>query len=56
MPCHVIQTCEPGTGIIVIDMRDVFDLADAINDLSGLIKLKRDLGQAVMSLKSIGYT
>jgi hypothetical protein len=41
------QAREPATGIIAIDISAVLDCADAINDLSAVIELKRYLGQAV---------
>ena len=37
----------PATGIVVIDIPALLDCAHAINDVSGLIELKRHLGQAV---------
>src|SRR5262245_19663382 len=42
-----VQACEPATGVIVIDISTLPDRADAINNPSGLIKLKRQLGQVV---------
>ena len=45
--CPLVQACEPTTRIIAIDIPAVLDCADAIDNLSGLIKFKRYLGQAV---------
>src|SRR5262249_4405584 len=45
--CRLIQSREPATGIIVIDIPAVLDRADTINNPSGLIEFKRYLGQAV---------
>src|SRR5262245_61240065 len=43
----LVQSHEPATGIIVIDISAAPDCTDAINDLSGLIEFKRYLGQAI---------
>jgi hypothetical protein len=40
-PCFLVQAREPATGIIVIDVSAVLDCANAVNNLSGLIKFKR---------------
>jgi hypothetical protein len=45
--CRRIQARETAAGVIVIHALAVFDRAGAINDLPGLIKFKRYLGQAV---------
>src|SRR5262249_35066981 len=45
--CRLTQSCQPATGIIVIDIHALLDYADTINNLPGLIKFKRYLGQAV---------
>ena len=45
--CRLVQSRQPATGIIVIDIPAVLDCADTINNLPGLIKFKRYLGQAV---------
>jgi hypothetical protein len=45
--CPLVQAREAATGKIVIDIPTVLDSADAINDLPGLIKFKRQLGQVV---------
>src|SRR6516164_489110 len=45
--CRLIQSREPATGIIVIDIPVRLNCADAINNLSGLIAFKRYLGQTV---------
>ena len=45
--CRLVQSRQPAAGIIVIDIPAVLDCADTINNLSGLIKFKRYLGQAV---------
>src|SRR5262249_21762356 len=45
--CRLVQASEPATGIIVIDIPAVLDCADTINNLSGLIEFKRQLGQVV---------
>src|SRR5262249_53602387 len=39
--CCFVQAREPTTGIIVIDSPAALDCADAINNLSSLIKFKR---------------
>src|SRR5262249_52284893 len=45
--CCLVQSRQPATGIIVIDIPAVLDDADAIDNLPGLIKFKRYFGQAV---------
>jgi hypothetical protein len=45
--CRLVQAREPATGIIVIEISVVLDCAGAINNLPGLIKFKRYLGEAV---------
>ena len=45
--CRLVQSRQPATGIIVIDIPAVIDCADTINNRPGLIKFKRYLGQAV---------
>src|SRR5262245_4318561 len=46
-PCRLIQTRQPATHIIVIDITSTLDRSDAIDNLSGVIEFKRYLGQAV---------
>src|SRR6516164_4849709 len=36
--CRLIQSREPASGVIVIDIPAVFNCSDAINNLSGLIE------------------
>jgi hypothetical protein len=38
---RLVQARQAATGIIVISIRAVFDRADTINDLPGLIEFKR---------------
>jgi hypothetical protein len=48
---RLVQTREPATRIIVIDIAAIFDRSDAINNLSHLIEFKRQLSQEA----EIGY-
>jgi hypothetical protein len=45
--CRLVQSREPTTGIIVIDIHARRNCADTINNLSGLIEFKKYLGQMV---------
>jgi hypothetical protein len=47
MACRFVQAREPATGVIVIHISTGPDCTGAINNLSGLIEFKGQLGQVV---------